>query len=1098
MAFVLKDRVQETCNSPGTGTVTLLGAAIGYQTFSAAIGNGNTTYYAIVDQGGSNWEVGYGTYSSAGNALARTTVLSSSNGGSLVNFSSGVQNVWVDYPAPKAVNLDANGKLSFGGNSTSYADWASSSPTVAAGRMWYDGTTGAWNLGMGGGNISQQVGEEFFVYGKASAAITDSPLQIVYQTGVVGSSGVITFAPTVANITNGDKIIGVATESIALNGFGRVISSGVIRGITTNGTAYGETWANGDEIWYNPVTGNPTNVKPVAPNIKVLVGIIINAGSGSSGSIQVEINHGSVLGGTDSNVQLGTSTGGQILTYNQTGQYWINTNLGAGTGFAATTTAGGGLSVGASVAAIGTWMGTPSSANLAAAMTDETGSGLLVFNNTPTFISPLLGTPTSGNLSNCTNLPAGQLTGTIPSGVLGNSSLFIGTTSIALNRASANLALTGLLSGTFQGSTSGSVQLIPAAIAGTGTVLTMPATTGTIITSGDTGTVTNTMLAGSIANNKLTNSSITINGSLVSLGGSVTVTATASNALTISSPLSGTSYNGSAAVSIGLSAGYGDTQNPFASKTANFFLAAPNGTAGAPTFRAIVAADIPTLNQNTTGTASNVTGTVAIANGGTGATTRQNAMDALAGAVTSGQYLRGNGTDVVMSAIQAADVPTLNQNTTGTAANVTGVVAAANGGTGQSSYTIGDLLFASGATALSKLADVATGNALISGGVGVAPSWGKIGLTTHISGTLAVGNGGTGLTSLTAGYIPFGNGTSAFSNAAALNYSSSGQILNIGTAGTALTSINQNNTNEASISFWSNNIATPSQANNFIIGMDTTANGGGGFMWNRNNNYIKFATNNSERGRFSAAGNWLIGTTADPTGGATTQSIVANGAVYANNGTTGGFWTSTFGTGVSNNIWAFGNAINYGLKYFQGTAGTHSMDTIGFPFGQSTSPTSFFQFIGNGSSISALVMTKQPAFRAALTNNGDQTLTNSVLAFNVEIFDKSSSYDPSTATFTAPVSGTYFFYVQTYGTSSAGAATMSNTFQVNGSSVSPANGDTWIGGTAGRVNIAPLQTSMTINLSIGDTVRVFASAYNDAAVYRIYTGNSIFTGWLIG
>ncbi len=85
------------------------------------------------------------------------------------------------------------------------------------------------------------------------------------------------------------------------------------------------------------------------------------------------------------------------------------------------------------------------------------------------------------------------------------------------------------------------------------------------------------------------------------------------------------------------------------------------------------------------GLATHVDGTLAIANGGTGATTRQDAMDALAGAVTSGQYLRGNGTDVVMSAIQAADVPTLNQNTTGTAANVTGTVAIANGGTGATS-----------------------------------------------------------------------------------------------------------------------------------------------------------------------------------------------------------------------------------------------------------------------------------------------------------------------------------------------------------------------------------------------------------------------------
>jgi hypothetical protein len=82
-----------------------------------------------------------------------------------------------------------------------------------------------------------------------------------------------------------------------------------------------------------------------------------------------------------------------------------------------------------------------------------------------------------------------------------------------------------------------------------------------------------------------------------------------------------------------------------------------------------------------------VTGTLPIANGGTGQTTRQAAMDALAGAVTAGFYLRGDGTDVVMSAIQAADVPTLNQNTTGTAGNVTGTVAIANGGTGQTTQT---------------------------------------------------------------------------------------------------------------------------------------------------------------------------------------------------------------------------------------------------------------------------------------------------------------------------------------------------------------------------------------------------------------------------
>jgi molybdopterin biosynthesis enzyme MoaB len=128
------------------------------------------------------------------------------------------------------------------------------------------------------------------------------------------------------------------------------------------------------------------------------------------------------------------------------------------------------------------------------------------------------------------------------------------------------------------------------------------------------------------------------------------------------------------------------TPSDFASQSANTFLAAPNGSAGVPTFRAIVAADVPTLNQNTTGTAANVTGVVAFANGGTGQTTRQDAMDALAGAVTSGQYLRGNGTDVVMSAIQAADVPTLNQNTTGSAATLT---------TGRTISISGDLTYTS-------------------------------------------------------------------------------------------------------------------------------------------------------------------------------------------------------------------------------------------------------------------------------------------------------------------------------------------------------------------------------------------------------------------
>ena len=108
MALTLTDRAKETTTTTGTGTVTLLGAATGFQSF-ATVGDGNTTYYCIAGQSGSEWEVGIGTYTLSGTTLSRTTVLSSSNAGLLVNFSSGTKDVFVTYPSGKSVNLDAAG-----------------------------------------------------------------------------------------------------------------------------------------------------------------------------------------------------------------------------------------------------------------------------------------------------------------------------------------------------------------------------------------------------------------------------------------------------------------------------------------------------------------------------------------------------------------------------------------------------------------------------------------------------------------------------------------------------------------------------------------------------------------------------------------------------------------------------------------------------------------------------------------------------------------------------------------------------------------------------------------------------------------------------
>ena len=102
MALVVKDRVKSSTTTTGTGTITLGAAAAGFQAFSV-IGDGNTTYYTIVDTVNGTWEVGIGIYTSSGTTLSRDTVLDSSNSGSLVDFASGSKDVFVAYPAERAV-----------------------------------------------------------------------------------------------------------------------------------------------------------------------------------------------------------------------------------------------------------------------------------------------------------------------------------------------------------------------------------------------------------------------------------------------------------------------------------------------------------------------------------------------------------------------------------------------------------------------------------------------------------------------------------------------------------------------------------------------------------------------------------------------------------------------------------------------------------------------------------------------------------------------------------------------------------------------------------------------------------------------------------
>ena len=276
-----------------------------------------------------------------------------------------------------------------------------------------------------------------------------------------------------------------------------------------------------------------------------------------------------------------------------------------------------------------------------------------------------LGTPSSGTATNLTGLPLTTgVTGILPVANGGN-----GTATPSLV-AGSNVTITGTWPNQTVASTGGGG--VTSFSAGSTGLTPATATTGAVtlagtlaVANGGTGTATPSLIAGTNVSITGTWPNQTINSSGGGGGGMVYPGA--------GIPLStgtawGTSYN---------STGTGDVVLSTSPTLVTPLLGTPtSGNFSTGTFT------WPTFNQNTTGTAANVTGTVAIANGGTGEITRQAAMDALAGAVTSGQYLRGNGTDVVMSAIQAADVPTLNQNTTGTAANVTGIVAVANGGSG--------------------------------------------------------------------------------------------------------------------------------------------------------------------------------------------------------------------------------------------------------------------------------------------------------------------------------------------------------------------------------------------------------------------------------
>jgi len=194
MALALQDRVQETTTTAGTGTITLAGAVTGYQAFTA-VGNGNTTYYCIAGSGTTEWEVGIGTYTLSGTTLSRTTVLASSNGGSLVTFSVGTKSVFVTYPAEKSVNLDASGNASALGTPVSFVG-----TNITGTATSFTASNVTTNANLTGGVTS---------VGNAATVVTNANL-----TGGVTSVGNAATVITNANLTGGVTSVGNAATVI--------------------------------------------------------------------------------------------------------------------------------------------------------------------------------------------------------------------------------------------------------------------------------------------------------------------------------------------------------------------------------------------------------------------------------------------------------------------------------------------------------------------------------------------------------------------------------------------------------------------------------------------------------------------------------------------------------------------------------------------------------------------------------------------------------------------------------------------------------------------------------------------------------------------
>ena len=211
---------------------------------------------------------------------------------------------------------------------TDYIDLPFNGPHVTKERriQWND-DDGTVDIGLYGDEVLQ-VGQEMHYYAKNTSGGTVTNGTPVMFTGTVGSSGKLEFGLAVADGTfPSEYMMGVATQDIANNDFGYITSFGLVRGWDTTGTPYGEVWNDGDLLYFDPATpGTWTKNQPAAPNIHIPVAVVINAGSGGSGSIFVRMQVEESLGDLQDVQLVAVPADGELVRYNSSNSRWENSD----------------------------------------------------------------------------------------------------------------------------------------------------------------------------------------------------------------------------------------------------------------------------------------------------------------------------------------------------------------------------------------------------------------------------------------------------------------------------------------------------------------------------------------------------------------------------------------------------------------------------------------------------------------------------------------------------------------------------------------------------------------------------------------------------